>query len=90
VGRYPFDVELFHLLLQAGLSRRFPLIWNQRHLERVLARYVEHYNAGRPHRGIDLKVPVPALGTVTALPTSHDVERVDLLGGLVHEYRCAA
>jgi len=24
VGRYPFDVELFHLLLQAGLSRRFP------------------------------------------------------------------
>jgi len=23
VGRYPFDVELFHLLLQAGLSRRF-------------------------------------------------------------------
>jgi len=23
-GRYPFDVELFHLLLHAGLSRRFP------------------------------------------------------------------
>jgi hypothetical protein len=23
-GRSPFDVELFHLLLQAGLSRRFP------------------------------------------------------------------
>jgi hypothetical protein len=23
VGRYPFDVELFHLLLQTGLSRRF-------------------------------------------------------------------
>ncbi|MGH9187440.1 MAG: hypothetical protein ACRD0U_16760 [Acidimicrobiales bacterium] len=22
VGRYPFDVELFHLLLHAGLSRR--------------------------------------------------------------------
>jgi hypothetical protein len=26
VGRYPFDVELFHLLLHAGLSRRFLLI----------------------------------------------------------------
>jgi transposase InsO family protein len=26
VGRYPFDVELFHLLLHAGLSRRFHLI----------------------------------------------------------------
>jgi hypothetical protein len=24
VGRQPFDVELFHLLLHAGLSRRFP------------------------------------------------------------------
>lgn len=23
VDRYPFDVELFHLLLQTGLSRRF-------------------------------------------------------------------
>jgi len=23
VGRYPFDVELFHLLLHAGSSRRF-------------------------------------------------------------------
>ena len=23
MGRYPFDVELFHLLLHAGLSRRF-------------------------------------------------------------------
>jgi hypothetical protein len=23
VGRYPFGVELFHLLLHAGLSRRF-------------------------------------------------------------------
>jgi hypothetical protein len=26
VGRYSFDVELFHLLLHAGLSRRFPKI----------------------------------------------------------------
>ena len=25
VGRYSFDVELFHLLLHAGLSRRFPV-----------------------------------------------------------------
>jgi putative transposase len=27
------------------------LIWNRHHLQRVLTRYVEHYNTGRPHRG---------------------------------------
>jgi hypothetical protein len=27
VGRYSFGVELFHLLLQAGLSRRTPVVF---------------------------------------------------------------
>ena len=31
------------------------LIWNRRHLERVLAAYLEHYNTARPHRGILLR-----------------------------------
>jgi hypothetical protein len=26
------------------------LIWNRQHLRRVVTRYVEHYNTGRPHR----------------------------------------
>src|SRR5919107_45359 len=34
-------------------------VGNRRHLEHVLARYVAHYNTARPHRGIDLEVPVP-------------------------------
>ena len=34
------------------------LIWNRRHLENVLAAYVKHYNTARPHRGINLGVPV--------------------------------
>jgi putative transposase len=38
------------------------LIWNRRHLERVLHQYVAHYNTARPHRGIDLDVPIP-IGT---------------------------
>jgi putative transposase len=67
------------------------LIWNGRHLERVLSRYVEHYNTGRPHRGIDLEVPVSApMATVTVLPVAGRVERVDVLGGLIPEYRRAA
>jgi hypothetical protein len=52
------------------------LIWNRPHLQRVLTRYVEHYNTGRPHRGIDLEIPVPApLATVTTLlPAAARVE----------------
>ena len=67
------------------------LIWNRQQLQRVLIRYVEHYDAGRPHRGIDLEIPVPApTATVTTLPVAARVERVDVLGGLIHEYRRAA
>ena len=67
------------------------LIWNRRHLQRVLIRYLEHYNTGRPHRGIDLEIPVPApVATVDALPVADRVERVDVLGGMIHEYRRVA
>lgn len=67
------------------------LVWNRRHLERVLTAYVGHYNAARPHRGIDLDVPIPApMATVTTLPAAGRIERVDVLGGLIHEYRPAA
>jgi len=67
------------------------LIWNHQHPQRVLSSYLEHYNSGRPHRVIGLDVPVPApLATVTTLPIGDRVERVDVLGGLIHEYRRAA
>jgi transposase InsO family protein len=67
------------------------LVWNRRHLQRVLTAYLEHYNTGRPHRGINLDVPMPApTATVTALPAAGRIERVDVLGGLIHEYRRAA
>lgn len=67
------------------------LIWNRRHLHSVLTRYVEHYNTGRPHRSLDLDVPVPAsLATESTLPNAGRVERVDVLGGLIHEYHRAA
>jgi putative transposase len=67
------------------------LVWNRRHLERVLTDYIRHYNTARPHRGIDLDVPVPAAepppARIEQLPR---VERTDVLGGLIHEYRHAA
>jgi hypothetical protein len=67
------------------------LIWNRHHLRQVLTRYFEHYCTGRPHRGIGLQTPVPSTATtVTSLPVAGSVERVDVLGGLIHEYRRAA
>jgi hypothetical protein len=67
------------------------LIWNHGHLHRVLTAFVAHYNAARPHRSLDLAVPTPApVASVTALPSAGQVERVDVLGGLIHEYRRAA
>jgi transposase InsO family protein len=35
------------------------LIGSRHHLERVLAAYLVHYNTGRPHRGINLDIPLP-------------------------------
>ena len=63
------------------------LIWDRRHLERVLATYVDHYNRARPHRGLGLEVP--AVTDEVSLRTG-PIERVDVLGGLIHEYRRAA
>ena len=65
------------------------LILGEDHLRRVLAEWVQHFNAGRPHQGIGQRVPSqPKLpdrtapgGTVVARP---------VLGGLHHDYRRVA
>ena len=65
------------------------LIRAERHLDRVLGDFVEQYNNERPHRGIDLEVPV-AYSTFRKFTSVDAVQRADRLGGLVHEYRVAA
>jgi putative transposase len=65
------------------------LVWNARHLDRVLTEYVAHYNIARPHRGLGLDVPIP-IPIPAADARSRRVERIDVLGGLIHEYRSAA
>jgi putative transposase len=64
------------------------LILGRRHLEHVLRTYTGHSNAERPHRALAL-VP-PEAGDTAVRPTNAKVERHDLLGGLIHEYRAAA
>ncbi|MGD0020298.1 MAG: integrase core domain-containing protein [Candidatus Limnocylindrales bacterium] len=65
------------------------LILGPRHLDRILAIYVQHYNRRRPHRGLGLQVP-ESLAPVEEADGVPDIERRDLLGGLVHEYIRAA
>jgi putative transposase len=64
------------------------LILGRRHLEQVLRRYVTHYNAERPHRALALRPP--AGNDKRNQPAANTIERRDLLGGLIHEYRAAA
>jgi transposase InsO family protein len=68
------------------------LIWNERQLHRVLTEYLRHYNTVRPHRSLDLQTPRPAPGLTLVTPEAVEspVQRVDVLGGLIHEYRRAA
>jgi len=68
------------------------LIWSERQLHQVLDEYVRHYNTARPHRALDLQSPVPTrtLSAVGPSAGRSSVRRVDVLGGLINEYRRAA
>jgi putative transposase len=68
------------------------LVWNQRQLYWVLTEYLRHYNTVRPHRSLDLQPPRPAPRLRLVQPDRREspVQRVDVLGGLIHEYRRAA
>jgi transposase InsO family protein len=68
------------------------LVWNEHQLHRLLTEYLRHYNAVRPHRSLDLQPPRPAprLTLVEPDTVGTPVQRVDVLGGLIYEYRYAA
>ena len=60
------------------------LVRGRRHLEHVLAVYVEHSNSHRPHRGLHLAPP-----DRTPPERAGPLGRRDLLGGLIHQYHRA-
>ena len=64
------------------------LIVNQRHLVRVLTDYEKHDNAHRPHRALTQLSPDADL----TISDNRDgaVQRKELLGGLINEYRHTA
>src|SRR5579859_2265362 len=54
------------------------LIIGRRHLEHTLRVYTTHYNRERPHRGVQLRTPVPV--DRPALASADQPRRTDLLG----------
>jgi putative transposase len=79
--------ERFVRTVRAELTDRM-LIFGQRHLRRVLAEYICHYNHQRPHRGQALRPPSP--DRVTLIDASSEIVRRPILGGLINEYHPAA
>ncbi len=64
------------------------LIFNERQLLHVLAEYENHYNTHRPHRS--LKQLPPNADVDIGASYDGSVERTEILGGLINEYRHAA
>jgi transposase InsO family protein len=61
------------------------LIFGCRQLQSVLAEYVDHYNAHRPHRALGQAPPLGPGEAAVVVPAGSVVRR-DRLGGLIHEY----
>jgi putative transposase len=65
------------------------LIFGERQLAHVLAEYENHYNTHRPHRSLEQLPPVSDLGLEHA-DGNQAIRRIEILGGLINEYRHAA
>ena len=65
------------------------LIWNARHLRRVLAEFIGWYNHGRVHQGLN-GIPDPDPAIDGPKPLSGKLVAIPMLNGLHHDYRMAA
>ncbi|MFC4036204.1 integrase core domain-containing protein [Streptomyces polygonati] len=63
------------------------LIYNEQHLRHVLAEYAEHYNGCGPHRALRLRAPGDDPNVIPS--PAPRIQRHNVLGGLIHEYRQA-
>ena len=64
------------------------LILGERHLRGVLTQYARHYNGHRPHQGLQQAPPPREPGHTVDFNAR--IERRQVLGGLISEYRRAA
>ena len=63
------------------------LIFNERHLKRVLQEFVSYYNTCRPHQGIGQAIPIK---TVAPANSSGKIVAFPVLGGLHQHYQRVA
>jgi len=67
--------------------------WLQQYPAPVRVAYVRHSNEQRPHRALDLQAPDPyTVPSTRSHPagSASAIRRLDLLGGLIHEYEATA
>jgi len=79
--------ERFVLTARTEVTDRM-LIFGERHLRTILARYEAHYNGRRPHRSRQLHPPRPDYPPVDL--SQERIKRRPVLGGLISEYERAA
>ncbi len=65
------------------------LISSDQQLAHVLTEYEAHYNTHRPHRALEQRSPIDS-GRTQQLGSANAVQRTQVLGGLINEYRHAA
>jgi Integrase core domain len=64
------------------------LVLGAPHLRKVLAEYVRHYDGHRPHQSLQQEPPLRQPGRTVDITAG--IERRQVLGGLISEYRRAA
>ena len=64
------------------------LILSERHLRKMLAEYVRHYNGHRPHQSLQQQPPLHQPGRVVDIRAR--IEHRQVLDSLISEYRRAA
>jgi putative transposase len=64
------------------------LVLGERHLRKVLAEYARHYNEHRPHQAQQQEPPLREPGH--SVDITARIERRQVIGGLISEYRRAA
>jgi len=79
--------ERFVLTARTEVTDRM-LIFGERHLRTILAKYEAHYNGRRPHRSRQLRPPRP--DHPVADLSRKQIKRRPVLGGLINEYERAA
>jgi len=66
------------------------LIFNERHLQQVLAEYVGYFNHWRPHRSIEQRAPSAPASSEYQSKGGGKIIAKPVLGGLHHVYQQAA